>query len=300
MLRDHITIGSDAEFFLMTRYGGIIPATAFNTPGTKEIPLPLEGGTFHRDNLSVEIQPDPGGTPEEFRTNCISVRMQLANMYDSMHLDLFASPVAHFDDEMVAIPEAQEIGCEADHCAYEGTKQEPASASAMGNLRTSSGHIQIGNIDDLSPELRRGVVRHLDMLEGPLLALEDIDADTNGGMRRYHYGQAGRYRLKPYGLEWRTPSSSNWAVYVHQRGAERLFSAVHAAVAMTDAGVDVVDLVPTALLRELRTNIDTGNYAGCVDAGRRVRTLYGNDSVASSILTEAEERFDRLPGINSL
>lgn len=74
------------------------------------------------------------------------------------------------------------------------------------NARTAGGHIHIG-CDQLKTEIEIcAVARLLDLFVGIPSILFDHSEESK--KRRRIYGQPGRFRVKPYGLEYRT--LSNW------------------------------------------------------------------------------------------
>ncbi len=208
----NLTFGSDIEFILFhhgTKQN--IPATCYNTPETSENRGVIESkgetiGTFHRDNITVEIQTTIHDTPDAMVYQAIRLRQLLALRYEeSIKATLLVNPVGEYAPDMLKTPEAQEMGCLPDVCAYSGEEKAGPKPVNMDPIRVCSGHIHVGGLEDLEDEQRRLFVRWFDALVVlPLLAHERADA----WKRRQHYGQAGRFRYKDYGVELRAPSNS--------------------------------------------------------------------------------------------
>lgn len=259
--KNEFTLGSDVEFFLMHGRQGAIPATAFNTPGSKSEPVRLtDECTFHRDNVSVELQPQQADNPDEWMRIATESYDALSDAYRPRGLSLVGVPTIYFPHRRLdGLTEAMEIGCEPDICAYTGTVAPPTSADIMGSIRTASGHLHIGYMEEESYLL--ALIRWMDVLEGLPFAPIDYrihrarDPLENRPYRRAFYGQAGRCRLKPYGIEWRTPSVKQWLSW-QEGGISRVFASVHIAIAMLNAGHDVTVHLGEDLTEQVRQNID--------------------------------------------
>ena len=253
------TVGSDPEFFLSHRTYGMVPATEYNTPGTKLEPTVIPnapGSTFHRDNVMVELQPLEADNPREWVANAQLAFDEVAGLYSSRSLQLALSDTAAFDNDRIKdLSEAQEIGCEPDKCAYTGEAAEPTSAAVMGRTRCAGGHIHIG-VDGFTEEELREVVKYMDMFEQiPMLRTEE-GYRVHRLNRRKYYGQAGRYRIKPYGVEWRTPANTTWHSYM-EGGVNSLYSTIAVVLSLVKQGV-TVDMVGTpGLITKSRLLIDS-------------------------------------------
>lgn len=220
-----LTIGTDTEFALYHRHSHqYIPATAYNTPGEKGNAVPVVAGrhvigSYHRDNISVEIQSLICHSAAELSSNVRELRAEIQSVYTkSIDAALIAIPGARYKKEMLQLPEALEMGCEPDVDAYTGEVIPGPKARDMGSLRTFGAHLHIGGLDDTDNEFRMEVVKLLDASIGACLArYEDAMGNSNGRARRRFYGRAGRMRFKPYGLEYRTPSPI-WVRTLDEKG----------------------------------------------------------------------------------
>ena len=89
-------------------------------------------------------------------------------------------------------------------CAYELTQKDPPkNIIEKTNLRSGGGHIHVGakSLVTDGPEPILFVYLMDLLLAVPFLW---IDKDKTSAKRRKLYGQAGRYRVKDYGIEYRT------------------------------------------------------------------------------------------------
>lgn len=202
-------IGCDPEFFLKDKETGKHVSAYDMIDGDKTNPLKVNKGAVQVDGMALEFNIDPARTPEEFDENICTVLSQLRDMIDDRYEFDFV-PVAHFGKEYIdAQPEkARELGCEPDYNAYT-CEANPRPNGDLG-IRTAAGHIHIGWTNGINPEDEghleacRMLTRQLDysLLIGSLFW--DMDEE-----RRSMYGQAGAFRPKHYGVEYR-PLSNVW------------------------------------------------------------------------------------------
>ena len=73
--------------------------------------------------------------------------------------------------------------------------------------------------------------------------------------RRKYYGQAGRYRVKPYGVEWRTPSNVCWHAYMEGQ-VRGLFNTINIILPLVKQGVTVHDIGTPVLIAKTRELIN--------------------------------------------
>lgn len=201
----NLLIGADPELFVK-RAGEFL--SGFNLiPGTKRKPHRVDKGAVQVDGMALEFNIDPANTEDQFLDHVNNVVAQLAQMIPEYELE--AVPVVEFGSEYIkAQPiEAQELGCDPDYNAYTG-KQNPIP-DAEKPIRTGAGHIHVGWGEGFRVKSRphrdmcRDVVRQLDVALGlPSLLFDKHDE------RRELYGQAGAFRPKSYGCEYRVLSNA--------------------------------------------------------------------------------------------
>lgn len=93
-------------------------------------------------------------------------------------------------------------------CAYdkpEFKKYNPAILSAGGHIHIGGTFIKCLSISQLNV-----LVKKFDEIVLPII---ETIATENGDLRKSVYGSKGEYRLKEYGIEWRTPSNM---VFMHE------------------------------------------------------------------------------------
>lgn len=199
------TIGCDPEVFLK-KEGEFVSACGL-IPGTKSSPHRVDNGAVQLDGMAAEFNTDPAESEEEFLYNVSNVLEQLQAIVPEHELSF--SPVANFGTEYIASQpdEAKELGCDPDYNAYTGG--ENPSPDEAQPFRTGAGHVHIGwtegaDLDDPNHiEMCRMAVKQMDLYLGLPSLLWDDDVQ-----RREMYGKAGAYRVKPYGVEYRTLSNA--------------------------------------------------------------------------------------------
>lgn len=200
------TLGADPEVFV--RKNGK-PISAYGlVPGTKASPYKTDLGAYQVDGMALEFNINPTALHdfENFNLNIVKTMEGMKKMAGVN----FAKEVTvqDFDPEYLeAQPdEAKELGCDPDYNAYT-LEPNPRPNSGL-NFRTAAGHIHVGwgadiPIDnDEHIEICANFVKMLDATVGMYMTF--IDREPR---RRELYGKAGAMRVKPYGVEYRTPSN---------------------------------------------------------------------------------------------
>lgn len=196
------TFGSDPEFLLVDDKG--LPKSAIGVLPNEECSLEKDGNLYYYDNVLAECTVKPGSTKEEVLNNFRSALKGYAEVVRPYRLTTRAS--ADFPKEELSNPEAQRAGCAPDNCAYTMRMCKPPKKQFQnGTLRSCGGHIHLGenfvvkNEEGPQPIF---VIYMMDLFLGiPSLFM---DNDPTSQARRSLYGQAGRYRKKAYGVEYRS------------------------------------------------------------------------------------------------
>ena len=203
-----LTVGSDPEFFFV-REGIPFPVCGM-LGGNKARPRATPFGGIQEDNVMCEItHPEvdvyaPDG--ERRLVKVLNDNLRYANTIATntgMGLDRIRSSY-EFKQEILDYfgQQARTFGCEPDFNAYTGLKNpKPTSAS---NLRTCGGHVHLGSpiLSSLKYPEKCQFVMVVDEESGKYCIQNDPDLT-----RMSRYGQAGAFRPKPYGIEYRVPSN---------------------------------------------------------------------------------------------
>lgn len=203
-------IGCDPEVFVKEKKTGKLVTAHGLVKGTKHEPFKVPNGAYQVDGMALEFNIDPVVSTDfnAFNNNIISVMKTMKEAVPDHRFVI--EPSVQFDPEYYenAVPnDAKELGCEPDWNAYTG-KKNPRPDGSSG-LRSAAGHIHVGWGSDIPVgneqhiSICRDFVKQLDCYVG--LGMLFIDADKR---RRELYGKAGAYRVKPYGVEYRTPSNA--------------------------------------------------------------------------------------------
>ena len=201
----NITIGTDGEFFL-EKQGVIIPSQHVLTElyGSKEDPIILENGAFHRDNVLGEFAHPPAANADEFvhhiRTVLAEIQEKFLNDFDCTALFI---PSHNMAWEFLEHPEATVFGCDPELNAYTGEYFPSPDVEEAGQFRSAGGHLHAG-WDFKSDREKMLAAIAADIFVG----LPAVLLDKQGLERKSRlYGKAGACRIKPYGIEYRTLSN---------------------------------------------------------------------------------------------
>lgn len=197
----NITIGSDPEMFILTE-SKVLTTPQYRIYGSKDNPFPLNNDGFfvQRDNMAAEFCIPPAKNVKEFTRN-IALGIFLVSEMLPEGYSLAPIPSAIFDPFLIDNDgEALVFGCDPDYDAYTLAKNaKPCSTNKY--LRSTGGHIHIG-YDDPNTATSVNIIKLLDLFLGVPSVILDNDIE-----RRQLYGNAGAFREKSYGVEYRTLSS---------------------------------------------------------------------------------------------
>lgn len=208
MSEQRVLLGADPEMFIKNPNTGAFVSAHGKIPGTKYQPFKVPYGAIQIDGTALEFNIDPAATVEEFVHNVQAVKQTIASYVPGYNV--VAEPVAVYDQEYFDwdVPShAKELGCDPDFNAWT-LKVNPRPEPGKRPFRTAAGHIHLGWTEDADPyddehyKHCAQVARQMDYYLGIHSLLWDQD-----GTRRELYGQAGAFRPKPYGVEYRVLSN---------------------------------------------------------------------------------------------
>lgn len=202
-----VTVGTDPECFVEHKDTGQIISAHDLIPGTKEQPFPVHYGAIQVDGLAAEFNTTPSDNPYNFSSYVQTVMEELTTHLKGHKLKI-VSAVVFPEAYMRSLPDSVIVlGCNPDYNAWTG-EMNPKPERQQPGLCVAAGHLHIGwtkdeRIDDPThiQDCFR-VVKQLDYMIGMYSLMWDTDA-----RRRTLYGKAGACRIKPYGVEYRTPSN---------------------------------------------------------------------------------------------
>lgn len=243
-----ISLGSDPEAFIKTPSGGYLPSIGL-IGGSKDDPLPLENGFYiQEDNVMVEWNIPPSTSKDEFVSNMLK-GIELVKGIIPLGCTLEIDPSAVFIPEQLKSRKAMEFGCAPDRDAYkDGDEVTPITLSSKSTSRYAGGHLHLGlesSEKHTLPELN-ALIKSLDLF----LAIPSLLIDKDDERRDY-YGKLGKFRVKPYGVEYRT-LSNYWIKDTNT--VEKVYENVHKAVEFVN--VEGMDNALEAKVSDVYTNRD--------------------------------------------
>lgn len=205
-------IGSDPEQFVVDANGEFISGHHFPC-GTKEAPRTTANGAVQVDGIALEFNTKPTDNRDEFIANFKAVVADLNAIVEEIRpgSKLIAIPTAEVGFKFLEdVPEMnRELGCNPDYNAY--TMMTNPTPDGGAPFRTGSGHVHVGFCEFNTENLGSfehfmkccEIARELDYY----LGLPSLNWDSDN-RRRLLYGQAGAFRPKPYGMEYRVLSNA--------------------------------------------------------------------------------------------
>lgn len=199
-------LGCDPEFFVVDSGGRLVSAIGL-LGGTKKEPReldpngPLRSLGVQEDNILAELTCSPCGNAGMF-TEVVHYGIQKINdeLRERDYRLVPGLSSTWCDDNVLSHPMAKVFGCDPDFDAYNNGAVAPrVDASKARNLRTAGGHLHLGGDFNCPPFVAA-------LMADLYIMLPAVRHET-GSERRELYGQAGRFRAKPYGIEYRTPSN---------------------------------------------------------------------------------------------
>lgn len=199
------SIGADPEIFM--GHKGQFVSAHDKIPGDKLNPFKVDKGAVQVDGMALEFNIDPANDYEEFQNNLDVVQSILKSMIgDHEFLD---NSSVYFDEEFASkIPTVNlELGCQPDFNGW--TMMETPTPDQTKLMRTAGGHVHIGGIytENMYNRVHFGECGRLARILDETLGVYSVLWDKNDE-RRSMYGQAGCFRPKTYGMEYRTLSNS--------------------------------------------------------------------------------------------
>ncbi len=199
----NFSLGADPEIFVAE--GDNVRSIIGKIGGTKEMPLPLpigDGFCVQEDNVAMEFNIPASHTKDEFISNIVKATTFLENVVKHQYnFNFYKQSAVSFPEEELQDPASQVFGCDPDFDAWTG-KTNPRPKAKDKNLRSCGGHVHIGVKTDKPLE----IIKACDLFLGVPSVVMD-----KGELRKKLYGKRGAFRIKPYGVEYRT--LSNWWIF---------------------------------------------------------------------------------------
>jgi len=202
------TIGSDFEY-MAERNGALFNVEGL-IGGSKSNPLFIdeEGSNIQEDNVLAEAATSVCYNKQQFID---AVRGMSRILHDTLarhNVKIVARCAASYPEDQLQSVQAKTFGCDKSYNAY--TEVEEDSPNNDTSLRVAGGHVHVG-LQDYADDLGLMVelVKAMDVyLAVPLMMNTTAAEREQEVMRREQYGRAGSFRIKEYGIEYRTLSSA--------------------------------------------------------------------------------------------
>lgn len=249
-------IGADPEVFV--RKNGKPVSAHGMIEGTKSSPKKTSNGAVQVDGMALEfnIDPTPYRNFDAFNFNIVKTVRDLKEL--AGNVSIVPEPVQVFGEEFMEQQpeEAKELGCDPDFNAYTG--EENPRPDGDRPFRTGAGHVHIGWGADIPVENKehfeicQEFIKVLDATVGIYMTF--IDRDPR---RRELYGKAGAFRVKSYGVEYRTPSN----VWIKNKARRQMMHyMIGAAIDGHCAGKKIEAIIGRSS-EEVQRIIDSGDFA---------------------------------------
>lgn len=194
------TIGTDPEFML-EKNDKIFSAINI-LKKSKDNRKKIQKCFFYYDNVLAECTVIPADNKESFLINVKNSLELYSNLVKPYNLRTISAHI--FDVDQLNCPEAFEISCVPEICAYslDEITTDP-SVFLESNLRTAGGHIHIGDKHLVNNEYNPFYcIKMMDLFLGTISLF--LDKDPTALQRKQLYGKAGRFRSTKYGVEYRS------------------------------------------------------------------------------------------------
>jgi Phage phiEco32-like COOH.NH2 ligase-type 2 len=234
-------LGTDPEVFLQNQNGKLISSIGFINADKwhpHQIPNMTKGFTLQEDNVSLEYGIPPASSKEEYASYIKAVMDRSLDYIKGLSFSKLSCSV--FDEDQMNHPRAHIFGCEPDFNAWT-SKANSSPKPTHPYMRSAGGHIHVE-----TGLCSQDVVKAMDLFLGvPSVLLDD------GTERRSMYGKAGAYRVKPYGVEYRTLSNF-WIfdkplIYWVWEQTEKALSFVSSGKSLSDElGLKIVECINTS------------------------------------------------------
>lgn len=247
VIRD-VTVGTDFECFVADENNEIISAEG-HIPGTKWEPYLFEEGnefsSVQLDNVLAEGTIVPAKSEDEF-VNGINKTIGFMNsLIKPKNLHLVAFPSFCLNERHLQTEAAKTFGCDPDFNVWlQDINPKPKADDPT--LRSAGGHIHIG-YSDPNQYVNEFIIKAMDLFVGvPSVIMEPENK------RKELYGKAGAFRMKGYGVEYRTVSNFYLESEKLVRWAYR--NTISAINFLNEKGIDEIDSLGTDIVNAINNN----------------------------------------------
>ena len=242
-------IGCDPELFLQDATGGLHSAIGL-IGGTKQEPRPLpcgEGFAVQEDNVALEFNIPAAESKAQLQEYISRVMNTLKKEIRPYNYQFSKLSAALFPEEDIKHPMAMVFGCDPDFNAWTNGKRNPRPKADDHRLRSAGGHVHVGYQFKQKTDILT-----LTKLMDLCLAVPSVLMDQ-GELRKQLYGKAGAFRVKPYGMEYRTLSNF-WVAQEDPNYVGWVWDATAQAIQLLESNSLDVDSLEQDILNAVNNN----------------------------------------------
>lgn len=212
----NVTTGADIEAIAVDK-NGLTVSIEGKIKGTKKKPRIVPGGNVQEDNVLPEWAIDVCKNKAEFVDRVTSVRIELDKILNKFGLETELKSVSFFNRSELNTPQAKEFACSPDFNCWTGQENKFVKPTGYyAAMRTAGGHTHFGFPEANNwSTAKRECAQWFDIFLGLQAHALGKGCDDRSRM----YGQAGAFREKKYGIEYRV--LNNW--WATERGASWVY-----------------------------------------------------------------------------
>lgn len=241
-----VALGGDPEFFFENSDGNtvgsekVLPKDGIASTTNGTYTLAAQQGVTGKtviDGVQAELHPRASSCREILASEISLCFHSLKETLKAKGVRVVVAPLVNVSQSEIdsLTPQSQVFGCEPSRNIYQNAEESSIKVDAKKYLkRSAGGHVHLGNFfADILNEPARNIsadqrqwggkyaiaertektlkqmpdvlVPILDIIVGNTCVL--LDQDEGNIERRANYGRVGEFRIKPYGLEYRTLSN---------------------------------------------------------------------------------------------
>ena len=242
-----ITLGGDPEFFFANKEGTtigsekILPKDGISSSPEGNVTYGAENnkntGKTVIDGVQAELHPRASTCREVLASEIALCFRSLKDTLQAKGVKVVVAPLVDVSQNEIdsLTPQSQVFGCEPSRNIYQNAEESSIKVDAKKYLkRSAGGHVHLGNyyanvLNEAARNLTPGdreyggrfaiatrtekvlkqmpetLIPILDIIVGNTCVL--LDQNEGNIERRANYGRVGEFRVKPYGMEYRTLSN---------------------------------------------------------------------------------------------
>lgn len=255
------TIGTDFEMPIILKDGTPLSGIGI-IGGSKTKPIDIgRGCSKQEDNVMAEFCIPPVTTFDKFIdyiNYCIEKGNKIVEEYGA---SLQALSSANYAKDQLNNKKAMEFGCEASYCVYTKEPSARPKPKDVGSLRGAGFHIHLGS-ELLCGEGKVNSVDRIVMLLDKYVGVPSLLLDDDNERRKI-YGNAGDFRFKDYGIEYRTLGSG----LLTFNGIEKVWEGVQTTIKAFLDG----EVISTTDYQDIINTNDKEKAASCVREFEKAR-----------------------------